>query len=24
MVMATAVNCNICFIGGGNMAQALI
>ncbi|HBU89468.1 pyrroline-5-carboxylate reductase [Acinetobacter oleivorans] len=24
MVMASAVNCNICFIGGGNMAQALI
>ena len=24
IVMATAVNCNICFIGGGNMAQALI
>lgn len=24
MVMANAVNCNICFIGGGNMAQALI
>ncbi|EEY76663.1 pyrroline-5-carboxylate reductase [Acinetobacter calcoaceticus RUH2202] len=22
--MASAVNCNICFIGGGNMAQALI
>ncbi|ARD30077.1 pyrroline-5-carboxylate reductase [Acinetobacter lactucae] len=24
MVMASAVNSNICFIGGGNMAQALI
>ncbi|WP_296527379.1 pyrroline-5-carboxylate reductase [Acinetobacter oleivorans] len=24
MVMASAVNCNICFIGCGNMAQALI
>lgn len=24
MVMASAVNCNISFIGGGNMAQALI
>ncbi|UGQ25738.1 pyrroline-5-carboxylate reductase [Acinetobacter calcoaceticus] len=24
MVMSSAVNCNICFIGGGNMAQALI
>ena len=22
--MSTALNCNICFIGGGNMAQALI
>ncbi|TDH85905.1 pyrroline-5-carboxylate reductase, partial [Acinetobacter baumannii] len=22
--MAAAMNCNICFIGGGNMAQALI
>ena len=24
MVMTSAVNSNICFIGGGNMAQALI
>ncbi|MEN8291980.1 pyrroline-5-carboxylate reductase [Acinetobacter radioresistens] len=24
MNMSTALNCNICFIGGGNMAQALI
>jgi len=22
--MSAALNCNICFIGGGNMAQALI